>query len=177
MPVCLSTYWHFHIGPVFHENFPNRIWVSVGFIIHLDPQNRYFSACCCTVALPSSGQEVYLWRCRSVLRPGAVISALACQIFPNQDAWLRLLHCITCTSVGPGTSAWKCLVSWLVPILDKCWKGNVPSDIFWPCVRADHTEAQVSWLLMHPALLFLLGDALSDCVLLVLLQHKLLYLV
>lgn len=55
VPICLFTHRHFHIKPVFPENFPNRIWVSVGFIIRLDPQSRYFPACCYTVALPSCG--------------------------------------------------------------------------------------------------------------------------
>ena len=56
VPVCLFTYRHFHIDPVFLRIFPTGFGSLLGSLIHLDLQSRYFPAYCCTVALPSCGQ-------------------------------------------------------------------------------------------------------------------------
>ena len=73
--------------PCFPENFPNRIWVSVGFINPFGSSEQVFS---CLLLYSGSSQlwstqGMYLWRCQSQLRPDAVGSALACQVFPNRD--------------------------------------------------------------------------------------------
>lgn len=99
VPICLFTYQHFHVEPVFPENFPNKIRVSVGFITRLDPQSRYSPACYCTAALPSCGQlKKCIYEGISLLRPEIVLSALGMPSIPKprcvaETAALHYLHC------------------------------------------------------------------------------------
>lgn len=126
VPIYLFAYWHLHVQRVFPDNFPGRIWVSVGFTIHLDPQSRYYSACCYPEALPSCSElktisedtGVY-WSQMHLKEPQhAKYSHMEMCSWDLHFCWLRDL-CLETPSFLMGSHFW-----WV--LLNKCPKGYDP---------------------------------------------------